>query len=125
MSIVTPSNPRVLIVEDETLVAMLLEDMLSDEGYEVAGSASNVPQALKLAAGEGEDFDVAILDVNLAGQPVFAVADALAERGKPFAFATGYGQGGLPDTWRSRPTLQKPFSQADVARVLKSALNGG
>jgi CheY-like chemotaxis protein len=116
------SAARVLIVEDETLVAMLLEDMLTDEGYEIAGTASSVPQALKLASGE-EPFDLAILDVNVAGQPVFAVADVLAERGKPFAFATGYGEGGLPDAWRGRPTLQKPFSQADVARVLKSAMN--
>ena len=121
----TGSTPRVLIVEDETLVAMLLEDMLADEGYEVAGSASNIPQALKLASEEPAAFDIAILDVNLAGQPVFAVADALAQRGKPFAFATGYGQGGLPDAWRDRPTLQKPFSQADVARVLKTALGEG
>jgi CheY-like chemotaxis protein len=124
MSIETAASPRVLIVEDEMLVAMLLEDMLSDEGYEVAGAASNIPQALKLATDENTEFDVAILDVNVAGQPVFAVADALEQRGKPFAFATGYGEGGLPDAWRGRPTLQKPFSQADVARVLKTALNG-
>lgn len=124
MSMASAASPRVLIVEDEMLVSMLLEDMLSDEGYEIAGAASNIPQALMLATDEATEFDVAILDVNVAGQPVFVVADALQQRGKPFAFATGYGESGLPDAWRGRPTLQKPFSQADVAKVLRTALDG-
>jgi hypothetical protein len=67
-------------------------------------------------------MDVAILDLNLAGENTFSVAEALAERGVPFAFATGYGAGGLPGNWRDRPTLQKPFTAADVTRVLTNLL---
>ena len=109
---------RVLIVEDETLVAMLLEDMLDDAGHSVAHCASSLPQALGFIEREADAFDFAILDVNLGGQPIFPVAEALKAKGKPFAFATGYGPGGLPDAWRDRPTLSKPFGASDVARVL-------
>lgn len=115
---------RVLIVEDEALVSMLLEDMLADHGCEVAASAGRVAQALALVADDGLAVDAAILDVNLGGEPIFPVADALAARGVPFAFATGYGAGGLPDGWRDRPTLQKPFSHEDVGRALVQALGG-
>ena len=111
---------RVLIVEDETLVAMLLEDMLDDAGYTVAHCCSNLPQAMSFIEGQAEAFDFAILDVNLGGQPIFPVAEALKARGKPFAFATGYGPGGLPEAWRDRPTLCKPFGAQDVARVLEA-----
>jgi CheY-like chemotaxis protein len=115
---------RVLIVEDEALVAMLLEDMLIDAGYAVSGTASAIPQALELVADSVTDFDVAILDVNLRGMPIFPVAEALVEAGKPFVFATGYGAGSLPEAWRDRPTLQKPFGAGDVERVLARALTG-
>ena len=112
---------RVLIVEDETLVAMLLEDMLDDAGHTVAHCASNLPQALDFIETKASEFDFAILDVNLGGQPIFPVAEALQARGKPFAFATGYGPAGLPDAWRNRPTLSKPFGAMDVARMLEQA----
>ena len=114
---------RVLIVEDEALVSMLLEDMLADHGCEVAASASRIAQALELVADLGLVVDAAILDVNLGGEPIFPVADALAARGVPFAFATGYGAGGLPDSWRDRPTLQKPFSHDEVGRALVQAIS--
>ncbi len=118
-----PERPkRVLIVEDETLVAMLLEDMLDDAGHTVAHCASSLPQALSFIETQGNAFDFAILDVNLGGQPIFPVAEALKARGKPFAFATGYGPAGLPDIWRDRPTLSKPFGAQDVARVLHTTL---
>ncbi len=110
---------RVLIVEDETLVAMLLEDMLDDAGHSVAHCASNLPQALDFIATQTDAFDFAILDVNLGGHPIFPVAEALKAKGKAFAFATGYGPAGLPDAWRDRPTLSKPFGAMDVARVLE------
>lgn len=110
---------RVLIVEDEALVAMLLEDMLQDLGCTLAGSASTVEQAVEAAQG---DLDVAILDMNLAGRPSLPVAEALAGRGKPFIFATGYGEGGVPEEWRGRPTLQKPFSMRDVETALAIAV---
>ena len=115
---------RVLIVEDEALVAMLLEDMLIDAGYTVSGTASAIPQALEFVSEAVKDFDVAILDVNLRGVPIFPVAEALVEAGKPFVFATGYGAGSLPEVWRDRPTLQKPFGAGDVERVLAKALTG-
>jgi CheY-like chemotaxis protein len=116
------TKSRVLIVEDEALVAMLLEDMLIDAGYAVSGTVSAIPQALEFVADAAADFDVAILDVNLRGKPIFPVAEALTIAGKPFVFATGYGAGSLPEAWRDRPTLQKPFGAGDVERVLAAAL---
>lgn len=113
---------RVLVVEDEALVSMLLEDMLADHGCEVAGVASRISQALELV-GSDLAFDAAILDVNLGGEPIFPVAEALAAKGAPFVFATGYGAGGLPEHWRSRPTLQKPFSHDDVGKALAAAVS--
>lgn len=115
---------RVLVVEDEALVSMLLEDMLADHGCEVAATASRIAQALELID-SGMEFDAAILDVNLGGEPIFPVAEALAAKGRPFVFATGYGAGGLPEAWRSRPTLQKPFSHDDVGKALVVAVAGG
>jgi len=113
---------RVLIVEDETLVAMLLEDMLSDHGCVIAGAANRMLQALEMIEDEALDIQAAVLDVNLAGEPSFPLAERLAAKGVPFVFATGYGAGGLPDAWRDRPTLQKPFSHDDVGRLLKAAV---
>ena len=106
----------VLVVEDEMLIGMLLEDMLTDMGHTVVGVISRVNDAL--ATVRKEAFDVAILDVHLNGQAVFPVADALIERGIPFVFATGYGERGLPDQYRSRPILQKPFAKEDLERTL-------
>jgi CheY-like chemotaxis protein len=118
----SPKSLRVLIVEDEALVAMLLEDMLSDAGYELAATINAIPAALTYVADQAGDFDFAILDVNLNGVPIFPVAEALSMLGKPFAFSTGYGNGGLPPEWRDRPTLQKPFGSSDVERVLSTTL---
>ena len=115
---------RVLVVEDEALVSMLLEDMLADHGCEVVAAASRISQALEMIADDAVVFDAAILDVNLGGEPIFPVAEALAAQGTPFVFATGYGAGGLPDHWRSRPTLQKPFSHDDVGKALAVAVGG-
>ncbi len=118
------NGKRVLLVEDEALVAMLVEDMLADEGCVVVATATRVGEAVAKAGDTAIEFDMAILDVNLAGEPVFPVAEALAKRGVPFAFATGYGAGGLPDTWKNRPTLQKPFTAADVTAVLQKIVAG-
>ena len=117
------NNVRVLIVEDEALVAMLLENMLEDMGCALAGSAATLDQAVEAAT--GLELDVAILDMNLAGRPVLPVAEALSGRGKPFIFATGYGEGGVPEAWRDRPTLQKPFSMRDVEVALLKATGRG
>lgn len=113
---------RVFLVEDEALVAMLVEDMLADEGCTLVASANRLAEALAKATDRALAFDLAILDVNLAGEPVFPVAEALAARGIPFAFATGYGAGGLPDAWKNRPTLQKPFTARDIRAVLASMI---
>lgn len=109
---------RILVVEDEMLIGMLLEDMLADLGHEVAAIVPRLKEAL--AAVERETFDLAILDVHLHGESAFPVAEALIAKGRPFVFATGYGERGLPDTYRGRPVLQKPFAKDDLERVLKS-----
>jgi CheY-like chemotaxis protein len=113
---------RILVVEDELMIRMLLEDMLAELGYTIAAEAARLDEALEAA--RIADFDIAILDVNLSGQPISSVADALAARGMPFIFATGYGERGLPDTYRDRPTLKKPFQLESLKRTLQSALDG-
>jgi CheY-like chemotaxis protein len=107
---------RVLVVEDEMMVSMLIEDMLTDLGCTVVGPAARLDEAIELA--RGSDLDCAVLDVNLGGQPIFPLADLLRERGKPFAFATGYGDAGIRDVDKGTPVLQKPFREGDLARVL-------
>ncbi|WP_293906060.1 response regulator [Phenylobacterium sp.] len=107
---------RVLVVEDEMMVSMLIEDMLSDLGCVVVGPASRLDEAIELA-GRAE-IDCAVLDVNLGGQPIFPLADLLRAKGAPFAFATGYGDAGLREVDRGSPVLQKPFREGDLARVL-------
>jgi CheY-like chemotaxis protein len=107
---------RILIVEDEMLVAMNIEDMLLDLGHEVVGIASRLEPALALA--HDGAFDVAMLDVNLAGERSFPVADVLAERGIPFVFATGYGLQGIEPGYRDRPVLQKPFRAQQLAEAI-------
>jgi len=107
---------RVLVVEDEMMVSMLIEDMLAELGCEVVGPASRLEDATELA--KKAEPDCAVLDVNLGGQPIFPLADLLRERGVPFAFATGYGDAGLRDVDRGTPVLQKPFREGDLARVL-------
>jgi CheY-like chemotaxis protein len=117
------SNRRILIVEDESLVAMLLETILEDMGCVTVGPISNIEDALALlASDEADTLDGALLDVNVAGREVFPVADVLKARGVPFVFSTGYGQGGLPDQWRTHATIQKPFTEAAVQQALMAAL---
>jgi CheY-like chemotaxis protein len=107
---------RVLVVEDEMMVSMLIEDMLGDLGCIVVGPASRLDEAMELA--RAGNIDCAVLDVNLGGQPIFPLADLLREHGWPFAFATGYGDAGLRDVDKGSPVLQKPFREGDLARVL-------
>ena len=107
---------KVLVVEDEMMVSMLIEDMLADLGCTVVGPASRLEEAVDLA--RTADLDCAVLDENLGGQPIFPLADLLREKGAPFAFATGYGDAGLRDVDRGTPVLQKPFREGDLARVL-------
>src|ERR687887_2418118 len=92
-----PPSKRVLVVEDELMIRMLLEDMLGELGYTVAAEAGRIEEALQAA--KTADFDIAILDVNLEGEAVLPGADVLAARGPPFVFATGYGEGGPPQSY--------------------------
>jgi CheY-like chemotaxis protein len=108
---------RVLVVEDELLVSMLVEDMLADFGCRVVGPASDIDQALLLA--QHSALDVAILDVNVGGRQSFPVADLLKARGRPFAFASGYGEAGIIEAHRDAPVLQKPFRQSDLEQALR------
>ena len=107
---------RALVVEDEIMVAMYVEDLLTELGFEVAGIATGLEQALPLAR-EGR-FDFAVLDINLAGQLSFPVADVLRERGIPFLFASGYGSRGLSEEYRSAIRIQKPFLSRDLAQAI-------
>jgi CheY-like chemotaxis protein len=114
---------RILVIEDELMIRMLLQDMLADLGYTVAGEAGRIDEAVALAK-QGE-FDVAILDVNLNGQPISPVVEVLVERGLPFVFATGYGQRGVPEPYRQTPTLQKPFQADALAQAIEAATGVG
>ena len=105
---------KVLVVEDEYLVAALMEDILESAGCVVAGPIPRLAQALDAA--NSETCDVAVLDVNLAGERVYPVADILAQRNVPFVFVTGYGV--LPGEYANRPRLCKPFKMADLLDTL-------
>ena len=113
---------RVLVIEDESLVAMLLETILDDMGCAVVGPESNIDDGLLAVTTEGA-LDAALLDVNVAGREVFPVAEALRARGVPFVFSTGYGEAGLPDHWRGHPTIQKPFTESAIRDALMRAMN--
>ena len=104
---------RVLVVEDEMMILMLVEDILTDLGCTFITSAATVEQAL--ACIDEEDFDAATLDVNLNGVKSFPIADALAARGVPFMFATGLGAEGVPERYHEQLMLKKPFRYQDVA----------
>jgi DNA-binding response OmpR family regulator len=111
---------RVFVVEDESMVTMLIEDTLADIGCEVIGSASRFEEAI--AKAKSLSFEVAILDVNLNGQQTFPIAEALSERGIPFVWATGYSGASLPKSLPNAPLLPKPFHQRDLERALRAAL---
>jgi CheY-like chemotaxis protein len=119
---VSSSNPvrRVLIVEDEIVVALFLEDILGEFGYQVAGVITQLDEAM----GREPDYDLAVLDVHINGRPVFDFADMLAARGIPFVFATGYGERGIPERHRGSPVLQKPFEPGDLKRILVDIVPG-
>jgi len=111
---------RVLVVEDEAPIALQLEDMLMDSDCEVVGPASRVAQALKLL--DDETVDAAVLDLNIAGDLVYPVADALEKRGLPYIFATGYGASGLTEPYRRQHVLQKPFSRRELLQAMQEAV---
>lgn len=112
---------RVLFVEDEAIVSMLIEDMLLDLGVEVVGPVSKMPEALVLA--QEADIEAAVLDINIGGQLTYPVADILQSRGIPVIFATGYGATALPERYRGTPTIHKPFDQQHFANVMRAILS--
>jgi CheY-like chemotaxis protein len=111
---------RVLVVDDEVLITMLLGDMLEDLGCEVVGPALHLDAAVTMA--REEIFDWAILDISLEGAPSFPVAEVLRARGVPFVFASGYGAAATGSGFEDVPVMQKPFSMAQLSDAL-DALN--
>ncbi len=115
------AGKRVLVVEDEMMIRMLLQDMLTDLGHTVAAEAGAIQEALVLA--KEAEFDVALLDVNLNNQPITPVVEVLIQRGVPFVFSSGYGPSAVPQAFRQNPTLQKPFQAEALARAIDAAID--
>ena len=113
---------RVLVVEDESLVALDIENMLEEMGCKVVASVPRLVKALDLAS--RLDFDLAVLDINLAGEVVYPLAFRLAARGIPFLFSTGYSTSTLPPELRDRPILKKPVMLASLKRAVAMARIG-
>jgi CheY-like chemotaxis protein len=112
---------RVLIVEDEALIAMLIEDFLTDLGCVVVEVAGTLARGLEIASDRDLRIDGATLDINLGGEQVFPVADVLRSRGVPFVFATGYGVHGLIPRYAGYPVIAKPFGLEPLREAVLSA----
>src|SRR6201996_5229739 len=112
----TGPGKRVLVVEDEPMIRLLLDDMLADLGYTMAAEAGRLDEAL--AKAKDGAFDVAILDVNLNGQPITPVVEVLVERGVPFVFVSGAARRGIPEMHSHAPLLQNPFQADGLASAL-------
>jgi DNA-binding response OmpR family regulator len=110
----------VFLVEDEVMIRMMVADMLEELGHRVAAEAGEISEAIKLA--QTTDFDLAILDVNVNGKVITPVAELISARNRPFIFATGYGSSGLPEEYRDRPALQKPFQLETLAQMITATL---
>ena len=127
MNIAKPSSGDVsldgltlLVVEDETIISFLLEDMLLELGCAAVLHAGRVDRALALLRERRPD--AVVLDVNLGGEFAYPVASYLAEAQIPFVFTTGYGRSGIPMDWATRPVIQKPFSMEALANALRMAI---
>lgn len=118
------ANPslQILVVEDESLVAMMIEDMLTDLGHQVVATSGRMEHASKLASESAADL--AILDVNLNGEETYPLAASFASRKIPFIFATGYGSSGIKAEWSTVPVLQKPFQSRELAAAINLAIKG-
>jgi len=108
-------RPRVFILEDETALAIVLEDMVQDSGCDPAMTVGNIPEAERII--DKLDCDCALIDINVGGEKSFGIARKLMERGTPFAFLTGYDSS-MVSEFESVPVLQKPYTQQQVQRVL-------
>ncbi len=111
---------RVLFVEDEAMVSILIEDMLLDLGVEIVGPAARIDEAMTLA--REAQVEAAVLDINIGGQFTYEVADILKGRGIPVIFSTGYGASALPDRFRSNAILHKPFDRNSFRTAVEAAL---
>src|ERR1700679_1716765 len=114
------SGRSVFLVEDEVMIRMMVADMLEELGYRVAAEAGEINEAIRLAP--SAEFDIAILDVNVNRKVISSGAELIEARNRPFIFATGYGSSGLPEQYRDRPALQKPFQLETLARMIDAAL---
>jgi len=114
---------RVLVVEDEALIAMLVEDMIHDSGAEMVGPAAKLTDAVDLA--RNAQADVALLDLNLGGALAYPVADVLRQRGVPIVFTSGYGSAALIQRFQDCPILDKPFDQRSLEQAIGTALRSG
>jgi len=123
MTTTRPSRGSVFLVEDEVMIRMMVADMLEELGYRVAAEAGDIAEAAELV--RSTDFDLAILDVNVNGKVISPVAELIRAKGRPFIFATGYGSSGLPEEYRDRPSLQKPFQLETLGRAIDEALREG
>ena len=112
----------VFLVEDEVMIRMMVADMLEELGYTVAAEAGEINEAIRLA--QTIYYDLAILDVNVNGKVISPVADLIKSLNRPFIFATGYGSSGLPEEYRDRPALQKPFQLETLGKVIDTTLRG-
>lgn len=111
---------RIFIVEDETMIRMMVVEMLEELGHSIVAEVGSLDKALELA--RTTDFDLAVLDVNLDGQVITPVAEVIKARALPIIFATGYGAWGVPDEFKNWPALQKPFELQALANALNSIL---
>ena len=118
-----PGEARILVVEDESLLAMELEELLQSEGYSIVGPFSNLARATESAL--HETIDLALLDTNLNGEMVYPLADNLSARGIPFIFLTGYGASNLPERFRAAPRMAKPYDPASLTRELSRRTSRG
>lgn len=114
---------RVLIVEDRYFVADDLRRLLSHNGAEIVAVVADVEEAKRIAG--SDKIDLAVLDVDLRGRDVFDAVGVLEARGTPFIFVTGYRQAHLPEQYRDRPIVSKPFSEPDLLAKVRVALAAG
>jgi DNA-binding response OmpR family regulator len=110
---------QILLVEDEALIGIMMRDVLTDIGFAVVGPITDVARAL--AAAKDDDISGAILDINLDGEPIYPVADALSRRGIPFVFLTGYGADGIDRRYAHVPALEKPIEPETLRRLFVKA----
>jgi CheY-like chemotaxis protein len=112
---------RILVVEDSPVIAMATEDMLRDLGCEIVGPVGNLADATRFA--QEEQFDAALIDINIRGWKAYSVADVLIERDIPFLLASGYANWDLPEHLKDRPRLHKPYGQETLQRDLQQLLD--